>query len=57
MAFIFQGLFNMDNMQYEYERRSAKKVTEPSLTQMTENAIRVLKRGDNGYFLLVEGKD
>ena len=47
----------MDNMQYEYERRSAKEVTEPSLAQMTENALRVLKRGDKGYFLLVEGKD
>ncbi len=44
-------------MKYEYERISAKKVTEPSLAQMTENAIRVLERSENGYFLLVEGKD
>ena len=47
----------MNHMQYEYERISAKEVTEPSLAQMTETAIRVLKRSENGYFLLVEGTD
>ena len=45
----------MSNMKYEYERIAEKNVSEPSLAQMTENAIRVLERSGHGYFLLVEG--
>ena len=45
----------MSNMKYEYERIAEHIVTEPSLTQMTENAIQVLERCEHGYFLLVEG--
>ena len=56
MVLTVQGLFNTNHMKYEYERISAKKVTEPSLAQMTESAIRVLEKSENGYFLLVEGK-
>jgi hypothetical protein len=29
---------------------------EPTLADMTEKAIKILRRGKNGYFLLVEGK-
>ena len=30
---------------------------EPSLAEMTEKAIRILRKNNNGYFLLVEGTD
>ena len=30
---------------------------EPSLAEMTEKAIRILRKNNNGYFLLVEGKE
>ncbi|KAI0233364.1 Alkaline phosphatase, tissue-nonspecific isozyme [Lamellibrachia satsuma] len=49
------GLFNMTNMAYEVDRIQRAEVIEPSIAQMTEDAIRVLKRSGNGYFLLVEG--
>jgi len=29
---------------------------EPSLAEMTDKAIKILRRGSNGYFLLVEGE-
>ena len=46
----------MTNMAYEVDRIQRAEVIEPSIAQMTEDAIRVLKRSGNGYFLLVEGK-
>lgn len=44
------GLFEASHMQYEVDR-----VNEPSLTEMTEKAIRILQRGPDGFFLMVEG--
>lgn len=40
-------------MSYSYKRSNQ----EPSLEEMTENAIKVLKKagGENGFFLFVEG--
>ncbi|KAL3859530.1 hypothetical protein ACJMK2_009746 [Sinanodonta woodiana] len=48
------GLFEADHMQYELQRDSGPD-GEPSLADMTQKAIEVLRRNDNGYFLLVEG--
>ena len=39
-------------MNYEYERNNSN---EPSLQEMTEKAIEILKKNPNGFFLLVEG--
>ncbi|KAI0239472.1 Alkaline phosphatase, tissue-nonspecific isozyme [Lamellibrachia satsuma] len=49
------GLFNMSHMDYEVDRIQREEVIEPSLAEMTEKAIRVLRRSRRGYFLLVEG--
>lgn len=53
----FAGLFNSDHMQYRLEQARLSQASEPSLADMTEKAIRILRRGESGYFLLVEGKD
>ncbi len=49
------GLFEPSHMQYEADR-AADPAGEPSLTEMTEKAIRLLERrdGGEGYFLMVE---
>ncbi|XP_063409463.1 alkaline phosphatase, tissue-nonspecific isozyme-like isoform X1 [Mytilus trossulus] len=48
------GLFENSHMQYEVDRnRSAS--GEPSISEMTEKAINILKRNTNGFFLMVEG--
>ena len=40
-------------MQYEVDKdRSA----EPSLAEMVAKAIQILNKGENGFFLLVEGR-
>ena len=44
------GLFERSHMLYEPQRQN-----EPSLTEMTEKAIRILERGPEGFFLMVEG--
>ena len=41
-------------MQYEVERASDK-AGEPSIEEMVDKAIRILKKNPKGYFLLVEG--
>ena len=41
-------------MQYEVER-AADKASEPSIAEMTEKAIEILKKNPKGFFLLVEG--
>lgn len=44
-------------MAYEIERDKTGN-GEPSLSEMTSKAIKILKRNkDNGFFLLVEGND
>ncbi|XP_013407398.1 alkaline phosphatase [Lingula anatina] len=46
------GLFEPSHMQYELDRNKAK---EPSLAEMTEKAIKMLRKNPKGFFLLVEG--
>lgn len=47
------GLFEPSHMQYEHDRPSDG-AGEPSLAEMTDKAIEVLKRNKKGYFLMVE---
>ncbi|CAG1013269.1 alkaline phosphatase [Burkholderiaceae bacterium] len=47
------GLFQPSHMQYEADR-AGDAAGEPSLTEMTDKAIRMLRRSRNGYFLHVE---
>lgn len=47
------GLFERSHMEYETDR-AGDTGGEPSLTQMTERAIRLLAAEPNGYFLQVE---
>ena len=42
-------------MQYEVDRANDW-AGEPSIEEMTEKAIKILKKNPKGYFLLVEGK-
>uniref|UniRef100_A0A0B7AHZ4 alkaline phosphatase n=2 Tax=Arion vulgaris TaxID=1028688 RepID=A0A0B7AHZ4_9EUPU len=46
------GLFTLNHMTYELERNTS---LEPSLTEMVDKAIRILRRNPQGYFLLIEG--
>lgn len=46
------GLFESSHMQYNLD---ADKQTEPTLAEMTEAAIKNLRRSRNGFFLFVEG--
>ncbi|BFZ23924.1 hypothetical protein BsWGS_26963 [Bradybaena similaris] len=46
------GLFNQGDMSFELDR---SKTDEPSLAEMTHKAIDILKKNDQGFFLLVEG--
>ena len=47
------GLFEPSHMQYEADR-PVDTAGEPSLTEMTDKAIKMLSRNQNGYFLHVE---
>jgi len=47
------GLFEPSHMQYELDRKKDPG-GEPSLTEMTEKAIRILERSPKGYFLMIE---
>jgi len=47
------GLFNESHMQYEADRGNDI-AGEPSLSELTSKAIRVLDNNSNGYFLVVE---
>ena len=54
------GLFNWDHMKFENQRSAdcnggKEDECEPSLTEMTEVAIKMLSKGKNGFFLMVEG--
>ncbi|XP_072035695.1 alkaline phosphatase-like [Amphiura filiformis] len=48
------GLFEYSHMQYESARENDK-AGEPSLSEMTEKAIKILQKNKNGFFLLAEG--
>lgn len=49
---MFAGLFAPSHMNYNL---LADKSVEPTLVEMTESAIEVLSKGENGYYLFVEG--
>lgn len=49
------GLFEPSNMKFALERSQHQDPDEPTLAEMTEKAIRILRRESKGYFLLVEG--
>nr|XP_020669626.1 alkaline phosphatase-like isoform X1 [Pogona vitticeps] len=46
------GLFAPKDMTYELDRNNE---TDPSIVEMTEKAIRILRRNPRGFFLFVEG--
>ena len=48
------GLFEPSHMQYDIDRDDDE---EPSLEEMTEKAIKMLQKDEDGFFLLVEGTD
>ncbi|XP_061189805.1 alkaline phosphatase, tissue-nonspecific isozyme-like isoform X2 [Saccostrea echinata] len=48
------GLFNPAHMEYELERDTGNN-GEPSLTEMTAKAIKILRRNKKGFVLVVEG--
>ncbi|KAJ8270414.1 hypothetical protein GJAV_G00114280 [Gymnothorax javanicus] len=45
------GLFEPSDMRFELDRDAT---TDPSLTEMMEKAIRILRRNPNGFYLFVE---
>lgn len=50
------GLFEYDVMKYHLDVVADREEhKEPSILQMTQKAIDLLKKNDNGYFLFVEG--
>jgi alkaline phosphatase len=49
------GLFEPSHVHYEADRVASDKAGEPSLTDMTTKALDILKKNQNGYFLMVEG--
>jgi alkaline phosphatase len=49
---LFDQAGSQGHMSYEADRDPTK---EPSLAQMTQKAIDILKKNSNGYFLMVEG--
>ncbi|NXF04788.1 PPBN protein, partial [Smithornis capensis] len=46
------GLFEPKDMRYELNRNTS---TDPSIVEMTEKAIRILRRNPNGFFLFGDG--
>jgi alkaline phosphatase len=44
-------------MKYEHQREvdADEPTAEPSLAEMTEVAIKMLQKSENGFFLMVEG--
>ncbi|KAI4881341.1 hypothetical protein NFI96_001649 [Prochilodus magdalenae] len=47
------GLFEPSDTRYELDRNTA---TDPSLTEMVEKAIKILRRNPKGFYLFVEDK-
>lgn len=51
------GLFDDSHMDYELDReeRPSTPDVQPSIAEMTETAIKMLSKNENGFYLLVEG--
>lgn len=47
------GLFNVDELTYEYDRTSGN--TEPHLSEMTSKALSMLSTDSDGFFVMIEG--
>lgn len=47
------GLFEPGDLPFDLERNSE---TDPSLTEMVEVAIKILRKNPSGFYLLVEGE-
>ena len=47
--------FAWSHMKYDHEIDRTKDDRQPTISEMTELAIDVLEKGDNGFFLMVEG--
>ena len=54
VAYYLEGLFEPSHMNYEVDRENDT-AGEPSIAEMTEKAIQILRKNRRGYFLLVEG--
>lgn len=52
-VFLHVGLFEPKDCRYELERDAS---IDPSLTEMTDKAIRILRKNPKGFFLFVEDK-
>lgn len=51
----FAGLFEHSHMKYERDRGDDE-AGEPSIAEMTEKAIQILSKDEDGFFLFVEGQ-
>jgi alkaline phosphatase len=49
------GLFAKRDLSYDFDRTALGNEEEPSLAEMTEKAIEVLEKDEDGFFLMVEG--
>ena len=50
---VITGLFEPGDLPYDLDRN---RETDPSLTEMVEVAIKILRKNPNGFYLLVEGE-
>ena len=55
MPLLFSGMFEYSHMRYDFDRENDI-AGEPSIAEMVAKAIDMLKKDDNGFFLLVEGE-
>ena len=49
------GLFAEKDLAYDFDRVAEGSEEEPSLAEMTEKAIEVLEKDEEGFFLMIEG--
>ena len=49
------GSFADADLKYDYDREADKDSKEPTLAEMTNKAIKVLDKDEDGFFLMVEG--
>jgi len=48
-------MFAPVDLDYDADRQKDTSSSQPSLADMTEKAIKMLRKNEKGYFLLVEG--